>query len=71
MRTTMVTVVMEMKMMLMMLINTWQSKEQFCHCLVALSCSLHCPLCDDLDGHMDDPVDGLLGQGDDLGVGEN
>ena len=26
---------------------------------------------DDLDGHMDDPVDGLLDQEDDLGVGEN
>ena len=54
-----------------MMVNTWQSKKQFCHCLVTLSCSLHCPLIDDWDQEDGVGVHGLLDQEDDLRVGEN
>ena len=54
-----------------MMVNTWQSKKQFCHCLITLSCSLHCPLSDGLDSQENDlGVGDLLGQEDDLDVGD-
>ena len=56
-----------MVMQMVILIYTWQSKKQFCHCLVTLSCSLYCPFSDDLYGQQDDLGDDLDGQEDDLG----